>query len=415
MRRAVPAAVLLAALVFAAACTQEETPPSLVAPRLLSDSAGPIELVLLVVSSPRRSSLRNQQLVEQIARGLGPWTRLLILADREMILDPNPWPQRLEFVEIPERLNFSIWPQDPFAVLTTPDGDARLLVARDYGRAQDREMARVTAEALGWETLESSLFFAGGNLLSDDRNAFVAAGLIRENARELELSEEQVRGRFERELGLPLLVVGEAGLPVAHLDTVFTPLGDGRVAVADAALGATLAEQELERRPEAVLGFERRAEEEFFGHPGLEALIDRRGSELHRPSIVGGTVQAVVESREIAAELDSLADELSAAGYSVIRIPLLTNRVAGDAPISTEAGGREYPMLSYNNVLVEHVANRKHLYLPAYGWPGLDQAARQAWEAAGFEVHAIPGLTTSAIYRGSLRCTVKVLRRGARS
>jgi hypothetical protein len=415
MRSRALSAVLLAGALLATACLWDDGAPAVRDSRLLSDTGGPIERVLLVVSSPRRSGLRNQQLIERIARGLGPWTRIMILADREMILDPNPWPQRLEFVEIPDELTFSIWPQDPFAVLESSGERSRLLAARDYGREQDREMTRVAADRLGWEVVNSSLFFAGGNLLSDERNAFVAAKLIRENALESAVVEDEIRRRFEEELGLPVLAVGQSGLPVAHLDMALTPLGNGRIAVADAAEGARLAERELELRPDSVETFERAAEQAFFGHPSLRTLIDEQGRTLHRPSIVGGTRQAVEESRRIAASLDAVANELSAEGYSVVRIPLLMTQIREDEPIATEAGGREYPMLSYNNVLIEHVTGRDHVYIPEYGWPALDLAARGSWAAAGFEVHAIPGLTTSAIYRGSLRCTVKVLRRGARS
>ena len=55
------------------------------------------------------------------------------------------------------------------------------------------------------------------------------------------------------------------------------------------------------------------------------------------------------------------------------------------------------------------------VYLPRYGWPAMDDAARQAWAALGFEARPIDGLTISAMYGGALRCAVKVLARGARA
>lgn len=68
-------------------------------------------------------------------------------------------------------------------------------------------------------------------------------------------------------------------------------------------------------------------------------------------------------------------------------------------------------MLTYNNVLVESRAEGGRVYLPRYGWPALDNAARQTWEALGFMTRPIDGLTISAMYGGALRCAVKVLKR----
>jgi hypothetical protein len=68
-------------------------------------------------------------------------------------------------------------------------------------------------------------------------------------------------------------------------------------------------------------------------------------------------------------------------------------------------------MLSYNNVLIERTDGRDHVFVAEYGLAALDKAGAEAWEAAGFDVHAIQGVTTSAMYRGSVRCTVKVLSR----
>ena len=131
------------------------------------------------------------------------------MADPEMILDPNPQPDRMQFVGVPDELSFSIWPQDPFVVLRDDRGESRLLTSRDYGRMEDREMARMVADALGWPVEESSLFFAGGNVLADERHAFVGADLIRAN--QDGVSERMVVERFQRELGRPVIVAIRPG------------------------------------------------------------------------------------------------------------------------------------------------------------------------------------------------------------
>jgi hypothetical protein len=70
-----------------------------------------------------------------------------------------------------------------------------------------------------------------------------------------------------------------------------------------------------------------------------------------------------------------------------------------------------YPMLTYNNVIIEADATGRRVYLPRYGWPAMDDAAREAWTALGFAARPIDGLTISAMYGGALRCSVKVLSR----
>jgi hypothetical protein len=378
---------------------------------VLPDVGGRIEQVATVVHSPARSTLRNQELVQGIVEGLAPHVRVLILAAPEMILDPNPLPERITFVEIPDDLDLSIWPQDPFVVLRAADGATSLLASRDYGRAADRRMAGIVAAALGTPVEESSLFFAGGNLVADERHLFVGASLIRENTQDLGLSEAQVVERFASELGRPVLVVGRVPQPTAHIDLLLTPLGGGRVALADPARGAELAEVELERHPAAVRTFEEHAERHFFGHPALRSVTTPDGRTVQAPPVVGGTRRAIGESRQIASAVDQIAADLARQGYEVLRVPFLATREDVEDPGAAGAFHPGFPALSYNNVLVEREGQRERVYLPEYGLLGLDLAARRSWEAAGFEVRTIRGLTTSAMYRGSLRCVVKVLAR----
>ena len=325
----------------------------------------------------------------------------MILADPEMILDPNPWPQRMSFVQIPEDLRFTIWPQDPFIVIREPGSASRLHVARDYGREMDRQVARVVAEHLGWPLTESALFFAGGNVVSDADHLFVGESLIRENAEELGESSAEIVRRFEQELGKSLIQVAQ---PVAHIDMIVTPLGNERIAVADARAGAALAEQLLTGDPDSVRAFEEAAQSNFFGDPAVTSVTDTAGRPVTAPAIVGMTRRAITDSRETAAALDAIAADLVGRGFEVVRIPFLATELTTRAAAS-------YPMLSYNNVLLERLDDRERVYVAQYGLAALDDAAHRAWEAAGFEVHPIPGVTTSAMYSGSVRCTVKVLQR----
>jgi hypothetical protein len=400
-----PALALFAAS-WAAGCGSVPSRPT-----LLSDAGGRIDQVLMVVASPSRSALRNHELVQNVARALPPDARLLVLAHPDMILEPNPLPDRLRFLALPEQLALTIWPQDPFVVLAEgPDG-GRLLAARDFERVPDREMAGIVAGALGWDVQRSALYFAGGNLLADETRAFVGADVVHENAVELGLSREAIVGRLAQELGRPIVVVGESPQPVEHLDMAFTPLGAGRLVLADARYGVALAQDALRTRPAEVDAFESETEAWFFGRPDLHSLPSVGGDALVRPTIRGGTRRAIAESAAMAAALDRIAADLAALGYEVLRVPFLAWSLGQDRSAPVHPGDTAYPVISYNNVLVERDGTTDRVYLPEYGFDTLDAAARRSWESAGFEVRAIRGVTTSAVYRGSLRCSVKVLAR----
>jgi hypothetical protein len=121
----------------------------------------------------------------------------------------------------------------------------------------------------------------------------------------------------------------------------------------------------------------------------------------------------IEKSRAIAPLLDGVAKALERYGYLVERIPFLFGGPESHASGSEDERSMRaaFPMLTYNNVLVEEDAIGSRVYLPRYGWPALDEGARRAWEAVGFTTRPIDGLTISAMYGGALRCAVKVLAR----
>jgi hypothetical protein len=383
--------------------------------RLLADTGGPVTLAVGSVVSARRSALRNAATVSNIVNALPARARLLLLAnDRAAFtIARDPAPGRVAFVELPGDTPITIWPQDPFLVLRRDDGASCLLASREFPRAGDRAMARALADHLGWPHAVSGLDFEGGNIVADERRAFVGAETIRANAVRLEVDDADVARRFERELGLPVLVVGPLPQPVGHIDMVLTPLGAGRLALADPGRGAEIAERELEGSPAGVEAFERACEAAFFGIPGVRVLRDPDGKELRAPPLVGATKEAASHCRSLAAVFDRLAEDLRREGYSVVRVPFLAGareapREAVDGERPEDGGGPGYPTLTYNNVLLEE----GRVYLARYGLEALDSAARRVFEEQGFEARPVDGLAVSAMYGGSLRCNVKVLARG---
>ena len=406
---------LLAILTAATAlgCAGAADPPAAGRPVLLPDVGGQPRVAAISVSSARRATLRNADLVTNIVNGLPASTRFFILTnDRSAFTvarDDNPG--RVRFLDLPFKSPITIWTQDPFLVLSGPGADITLLTSKAFERADDRLMADVIAREGGYRVQPSGLFFEGGNIVSDHEHVLIGANTIRRNAMELGVAEAEVVVRFEEELGRRVLVVGPFPQPISHIDMAITPLGDGRIAVADAAAGAAIAERALKEDPASVAAFEQWTEEHFFGDPAISELKGIDGP-LTAPHVKGRTAEMITKSRAVAPLLDGIAAALGRQGYRVERVPLLFGGPE-DEPGSgdNERMRAAYPMLTYNNVIVEEDAAGRRVYLPRYGWPAMDDEARAAWKAVGFDTRQIDGLTISAMYGGALRCSVKVIAR----
>ena len=384
---------------------------------LLPDTGGPIESVACNVNSARRAALRNADLTSNIVNALPEQTKCLLLTNDRgaFTVAQNPWPDRVEFLELPAHSAFTIWTQDPMLGLRDSVDQVRLLVSRRFDRADDRLIAESLSQYLGATCDKSSLTFEGGNIVSDERMIFVGGNTVRINAIELELSDVEVVRILEKELGRAVLVVGRVPQPVGHIDMMLTPLGNGRLVLANASSGAMLAENDLQNHPDAVDEFEQRCERQFFGHPQITTLQNTDGEDIRPPQIIGQTARAIADSRAIANDLDRLASELAKRGYRVSRMPFLQcsqqNEPTESDPVQRPGSGPGYPTLTYNNVLIEHRSGAAIVYLPQYGWDALDAAAQSAWRELGFDIRPVNGLAVSAMYGGSLRCCVKVLGR----
>ncbi|MEX0886496.1 MAG: hypothetical protein WD009_08670 [Phycisphaeraceae bacterium] len=398
-----------------------QRPPADARAIILSDSDGLIEQVVCNVNSARHAALRNAELFSHIVNALPARVELITLTnDRAAFtITSNPHPDRLHFVDLPADHDFTIWTQDPFVVLREPGGSMRLAVPADFERADDHATTDRLSAHLGAPVERSDLYFEGGNIVADDRHVFIGADTIARNMLEHEADAETIVRRFAALFGRTVLVVGPSPQPVGHIDMILTPLGEGRLMLADPGAGAQLAEDALAAQPQAVADFEQRCERMFFGDPSIRELIGPGGQPIRPPDVTGATPGAVADSRSIAETYDRLAEQLAKRGYEVHRVPFLHTapQIARDEEPPVEAAaalaapGPGYPVLTYNNVLLERTDQAGTVYLPVYGFDVLDRAAAQAWAEAGFEVRAVPGLTTSAMYGGALRCCVKVLRR----
>jgi len=379
-------------------------------PAILADVGGKIHVVICSAASARKSSLRNADLVSNIVNGLPPSTRVLILVNDRSAFRAAANNRHVTFLEIPDAETLSIWPQDPFVVLANQQ-TTQLLVPKRFDRENDSKMAEALSTELQLTLIHSELDFEGGNVVVDKEAVCIGYDTIQQNALALKTEHSDIQSRFAREMNRPVVIVGNESQAIAHIDMIITPLGERKIAVADSRLGAQIVNKELLDNPNAIIGFERRCEKEFFGRGEIDRVELNGGGSIERPDVVGRTQPAVHNSEQLASALDSIADHLASLGYEIVRIPTLipdqTNYVDENGNAAPQ-----YPFLTFNNVLIEQLPGEDPVvYLPQYGLTCLDAAAIASWEKLGFEVRPIGGFAISAMYCGSLRCCTKVLTR----
>lgn len=370
-------------------------------PRLMPEHGSGISVVACSLTSARTSSLRNVQLIENIIKTLPSESHVLLFVNDPSSFKTNHM-ARVTFVELPETSRLSIWPQDPFLVVRA-GAESKLLVPRIFERGDDSKMPEQLAAKLGLSLIRSNLVFEGGNIVCGDQMAIIGNDTIMQNVREGGSNREEVILDFEKQLGLPIAVVGRGVQSVGHIDLIVTPIGGNRVVVADSCWGAELMMTAIDQHSNQLTKFESQCEQQFFGRPSVKSLTDAVGERITRPTIIGSVYHAIRHSFLIANELNLIADQLRAEGFEVTRMPVLIPQMR-----TTQLN---YPILTYNNVLLETRDTRPIVYLPQYGLPTLDTACAAEWKRLGFDIKTVQGLSTSAIYGGSLRCCTKVLHR----
>jgi hypothetical protein len=358
-------------------------PPTAGAGRLLSDAGGRIQNLLLQCPGPNFAE-DMAPVWNQLAAHTAGETRLIVAVPegkrgdeaRQLLEQSIEHKEKLQFVAVPGGDHWlTQWSRD--SILAREDG---LLVPNrtnwssannnPEGETADTTVAFLLAQAgktrqaspLPWISLD------GGNVVNNARTAFIGEDSLKNTAALLKQHgmEDQALAVLGDVLGKEVMVLPQMTF---HVDLSVTPLGEKTVLVADPALGRRL----LQALPENQ-------------RPDLDqAMVKAAG--LREDSILQGYMQELDS-----AEFEQAATQLQGAGYQVARLPFLPAPVRGQ------------PSLSYNNVLVEEYAGVKQVFLPQYGCPPLDQAARQTYEQLGYSVVPVD-MAKLSCQMGALRCS----------
>lgn len=313
----------------------------------------------------------QRQAAEALARGRAVAS---VLWDRPRMLRFDPGRATIEDgvlrLGAPPIGDYTPWIQDTCLVARSAAGPVLLAnphVARPDG-GLDADVPALLARHLGWplEILPAPLDAA--NVLVDHERVVVGRDAL--DARPD--AAEALVGRLASARSAILVVPAEGRQPAGHLDLVL-------------ALAGPCGSNDT---PTAVVG-----------SPALAHQIT-------------GLPHGIEEDR--VAGLERLAQDLTAAGCRVARVPVIRRRARPE----WKPG-----WLSWTNVLVERWMDangtaRRRVVLPAYGTDGgeamqaLDAAAAETWQGLGYAVARAEGpYTWMAVFDGGIRCLTKVLAR----
>jgi N-dimethylarginine dimethylaminohydrolase len=230
-------------------------------------------------------------------------------------------------------------------------------------RQGDQKIPEDLARVLGPEVLcrRSDLFFDGGDFAADGETVFVRPALVTRNLQRTAATRAELVENLTTLLGRQVVLL--EGAPDHHVAMYLMPVGDRTVLVGD----PRMAQHLLEKSPE------------------VENVADFLPGG---PDFTETTV----------ARFEAVVEHCRAAGYRVVRIPLVPG-----------SDGRTF--VTYVNALVEQRAGRRIVYLPVFQFAEtLNRSAASVWTSLGYEVHTVR-CDPCARHFGTLHCLVNVLRR----
>jgi hypothetical protein len=235
-------------------------------------------------------------------------------------------------------------------------------------RAGDERVGADLAAALtpAVAARHSALYFDGGDFLADSETVFVVPRVLQRNIQHTVGSREEFLRLLSSEFKRRVILLNEA--PDHHAGMFMASVGNRTMLVGDPSLAKPLL-------PPATALEKPEPGNEFMHLPGGP---DFRPQTQHL--------------------FDAVAAQCSAAGYRVIRIPVVP-----------ACDGRTY--LTYNNVLLDQQTGHRVVYLPTYrGVEALNAAARGVWESLGYQMRLVD-CTETYRHFGCLHCLVNILRR----
>jgi hypothetical protein len=390
-------------------------------PRIVSSAHGAIRHLLLCYPSYAGGDDVYRDVFVDLFRQLPESVELTVVAhssvvaELEQAADAERPRSQTTIVEAPNYLRYTVWAEDPYVVVEDAGSEAprRFLVEPfTFPRVGDSVIADLVAEASDLQSLQSPLFFQGGNVLIGDDFVLIGVDYLFETL--------DTFLRYHPVLGLP----EDRGETQDFIVDLFRQTFDRDRQILFA--GTRLRVPATETRPLRIDGEE--WTEVLYAGTGhhqpifhIDMFVSLTGrSESGRYRLLVGSPAAadrLLDRPSVPHGLnemfDDVARQLEAQGFEVARNPLPLTFV--DDPDAKE---RFWYFATSNNCLVQiDEAEGSHVWLPTYGhgaWSDLavtDEANRAIWEELGFAVHQLADFNVFAQNLGSVHCIKKYLAR----
>ena len=392
-------------------------------PRIVSSAHGALRHLLLCYPSYAGGDDVYRDVFVDLFGQLPSSVDLTVLAHASVVGELQQSLQRLRqgaettIVEAPEYLRYTVWAEDPCVVVedVATDPPRRFLVEPfTFPRAGDSIVAELVAEASEIQSIQSPLYFQGGNILVGDDFVLIGVDYLFETL--------ETFARYRPVLGLPDDRGAAQEFVVDLFGKTFDPARNFFFA------GTRLRVPDVETRPVTIDGeqwtevlYAGRGNQQPIFHIDMFVSLTGRGPSGRYRLLVGSPAEAdrlldrPTLPQALSELFDDVARELEAQNFDVVRNPLPLTYV--DDP---EARQRFWYFATSNNCLVQiDEAEGNHVWLPTYGhgaWSELtatDDANRRVWEELDFTVHQLADFNVFAQNLGSVHCIKKYLARSS--
>jgi hypothetical protein len=428
--------------------------PGLQTPELVSSFSGSIEQILFCFPKWALQGVEYPQAYRSVISALRVGTKFVIVHHESTRPDIEPWftsvghkPENLLFVGLPGYVNLTDWAEDAYVSLKdAADGSSYLTEPWEFLRAGDALIADAVEQHSNIRATQAPLIFQGGNCLvgSDfwllGKDYFAdTMDLLSRNRPPVSVPKDTSVDQFAIELfrqyidrnrklvligtdkPIPIrpyygsksgadyyidVAAGGAGTfqPIFHIDMFLSLVGSGNGGKFEIMIGSpALADKILGTSSPFALDDVYDSIADSLSALGFSVI---RNPLVHRPKLAGSHKLAAL--KEMAQKPDGAAllhaiKELTAAGAtdgSIVKV-------------------RDWHHITWNNCLVERSASEgKHVYLPTFGHgpnadlKPIDAEMKSIWEGLGFTVHLLGDFNPFAERQGVVHCIKKYLSRG---
>jgi hypothetical protein len=412
--------------------------------KLVSSSEGKLARMLLAIPKGGASGGCYAGVVSELLKTLPSHTWLVCLANTSSVPVVEGWltahrRKDHEIVEASDDKYFSIWAQDPYAIVQSSAQGTYFLEPHLFRRYADDLIADLVASATDLERYPTSICFEGGNMLIGDDGFWLlgadsardtvrdASGAIRPNPGETfgACVKRLIKG-LDTCRGGPIYVASDVPVPSEaayvvkeggqlFVDHVFHSNSRGtRQPLFHIDMFLTLAGKDSDGKSQILVGDP--------SHPCLEDHPPSPNWEYYSMKNV----------------FDSIAQSLEREGFHVHRNPLPLTFIAEQkeagkfdyeskpvlydvynslrAEDCSEVTLRSWYFASANNALVEISSEGKRVWLPGYADGSSYEYLRRSdseneklWRGLGFDVTTLPNCHCLARGMGGIHCIQKDL------